>query len=255
MHAAHRVTLLRTGHLPDSASVQAESAELSVVTKSILGQSARVSYVFLVDNDLLKIPAREKNAYDHNSPDDGNTITIAEMRKAGDFRAAQLFRRSNTRGPVTGFNVYLLGDTLAFVPPTEQAENRESPKEPKLVELAKSLSVTTALADAGEHDSGYSSQAHSSKSTSPTDSRHSIPHTAEEIISRSEMIRLAALWMDESLDLYDTTFPIPVHLAHLAAKRAQKQIVQPVWDQQTRAFSPPKLQSVHEDIMDTLYFL
>jgi hypothetical protein len=67
---------------------------------------------------------------------------------------------------------------------------------------------------------------------------------------------LAAIWKDEGLGLYSTKWPIPTHLARLAAKRAMVHIRVEDWQHVSQNDTAPySLPPVHENVRDTLYYL
>jgi hypothetical protein len=64
------------------------------------------------------------------------------------------------------------------------------------------------------------------------------------------------IWMDEHLELYDTEWPIPTHLAHLALKRAKLHLVTNDWEYEMHGQTAPVyLPEVHEDVRNTLYYI
>ncbi|KAK3719947.1 hypothetical protein LTR37_004070 [Vermiconidia calcicola] len=73
-------------------------------------------------------------------------------------------------------------------------------------------------------------------------------------VTKAELKRLADLWSDDRLGLYDTKWPIPTHLARLATKRAQLHMRLDKWNKTDDA-APCSLPQVHKDVENTLYFL
>ncbi|KAK4503054.1 hypothetical protein PRZ48_006481 [Zasmidium cellare] len=74
-------------------------------------------------------------------------------------------------------------------------------------------------------------------------------------VKKAELSSLSKLWCDDRLELYNTNFPIPTHLAHLAAKRAQMHMRYDNFDDAADDAAPCALDPVHDDVKDTLYFL
>ncbi|KAF2171741.1 hypothetical protein M409DRAFT_50395 [Zasmidium cellare ATCC 36951] len=74
-------------------------------------------------------------------------------------------------------------------------------------------------------------------------------------IKNAELTRLAKLWYDDRLELYNTKLPIPTHLAYLAAKRAQLHMRYDNFDDDADDAAPCALDPIHDDVKDTLYFL
>ncbi|KAK4544699.1 hypothetical protein LTR36_003948 [Oleoguttula mirabilis] len=74
-------------------------------------------------------------------------------------------------------------------------------------------------------------------------------------ITNAELLRLAKLWRDDRLGLYDTKWPIPTHLAYLAAKRALFHLRKDKWDDEDDDKAPYSLAKVKEAVAKTLYFL
>jgi hypothetical protein len=67
---------------------------------------------------------------------------------------------------------------------------------------------------------------------------------------------LVAIWKDEGLGLYNTKWPVPTHLAHLAAKRAIVHLRENNWQHTSEGVIEPfTLPNVHENVCDTLYYL
>lgn len=73
------------------------------------------------------------------------------------------------------------------------------------------------------------------------------------LVAKTDIDMLAALWTDDGLGLYSTKWPIPTHLARLAAKRAMIRLRTDDWQNEHTA--PFSLPSVHENVRDTLYYL
>ncbi|KAK5135554.1 hypothetical protein LTR08_005034 [Meristemomyces frigidus] len=73
-------------------------------------------------------------------------------------------------------------------------------------------------------------------------------------IRNSELAKLAMLWRDENLELFDTKWPIPTHLAHLAAKRAVFRLRADRFDKDDDT-APFSLPDVQPDVAGTLYYL
>ena len=84
-----------------------------------------------------------------------------------------------------------------------------------------------------------------------------IQSSLKSAISNGELKRLAKLWQDDRLGLYDDTkWPIPTHLAYLAAKRALFHLRYEKWDDDDKDDAAPcTLPEVKEGVRDTLYYL
>jgi hypothetical protein len=76
--------------------------------------------------------------------------------------------------------------------------------------------------------------------------------TSKVEVTGADTDLLAALWKDEALGLYSTKWPVPTHLAHLAARRA---VVHLRKDDDEKASVPSSLPPVHENVRNTLYYL
>ena len=74
-------------------------------------------------------------------------------------------------------------------------------------------------------------------------------------VTYNELKRLADLWCDRHLGLYDTKWPIPTHLAYLATKRAQFHLRYDKWDSDDDDAAPCYLEEVDPEVQKTLYFL
>jgi hypothetical protein len=85
------------------------------------------------------------------------------------------------------------------------------------------------------------------------DTQHKTPlYTSELEVTETDTDLLAAIWKDEGLGLYSTKWPVPTHLAHLAAKRAMLHLRK---DDKGKAIMSSTLPPVHENVRDTLYYL
>jgi hypothetical protein len=67
---------------------------------------------------------------------------------------------------------------------------------------------------------------------------------------------LAHVWKDDHLELYETKWPIPTYLAHLALDRAHCHLVTNDWvTTKGGQTAPVFLPEVHEKVRDTLYYV
>ncbi|KXT16642.1 hypothetical protein AC579_8046 [Pseudocercospora musae] len=249
----HQVTLLRTGSRV--GDVEVEAKVLLKEVKEVLGQASQVSYISLcADHDhSSKTLAQDRNEYAQKS--EGAAMLLADLRELSEYRIGKLYRRTAARTTTDVFNIHLFGDRLAAEAVAEPFAKQESPIEPKPTRLFRDLVISTAH-NGTAVDSGYGgSQTPSSRTTSPTESTHQIQVRGGLPITKLEIKRLVALWSDASLGLHDTKLPIPSHLAQAATKRAMTHLSEISTDQQKTKYETPKLNPVHKDVKDTLYYL
>ncbi|KAF7192705.1 hypothetical protein HII31_05977 [Pseudocercospora fuligena] len=246
----HRVTLLRTGS--KFGDVELEAKVLLKGVKEALGQACQVSYISLREDESSGAFARDRTEKFQKS--DGAAMLLADLREVSEFRVGKLYRRTAARNITDVFNIHLFGDRLAVEAIAEPFGKQESPVEPNPTGPFRDLKINTGNGSSGK-DSAYGSQTPSSKTTSPTDSTHQLHVRGELPITKLEIKRLVALYSDASLGLHDTKLPIPSHLAQAATKRAVTHLSEISTDQQQTKYEQPKLNPVHKDVKDTLYYL
>ena len=89
----------------------------------------------------------------------------------------------------------------------------------------------------------------------PTDGHHGDPPDASILdVAPVEVEILGQIWKDGHLELYDTKWPIPTHLAQLASDRALIHVVTNDWENQTET-TPVYLTKVYKDVRNTLYYV
>ncbi|KXS94569.1 hypothetical protein AC578_7521 [Pseudocercospora eumusae] len=272
----------------------AESSALSAVVAERLGKGSEYSYVFLSShrdaiNPISKGPsavdgvpdALQKATFyvtDTSSHQEGHrSMRVHHVTsKSGETTAIQLEMIENrTSSPVgtkstspvdshhdgIGFEKVVPHRPLARkVELSLMEEDRASVGSSKS-SRSTSPTDTEFSADSGKTTSTRATSLVDDKSLSGKKSKDEIrvslqtfPASVDGVVSDAELTRLAKMWTDESLDLYNTKWPIPTHLAHLALERAKIHLRTEAWinsQNEAKCFLP----AVHKDIADTLYYL
>lgn len=117
------------------------------------------------------------------------------------------------------------------------------------------VSPTTELTQDASEDRSVKSPTLLSAFQSPI---QTTPHEEEKVrakVTPAELDLLTALWKDDDLRLFNTKWPVPTHLAHLAAKRAMVHLC--IKESQSSGDNTASvvLPEVHKDVRDTLYYL
>ncbi|KAF2764327.1 hypothetical protein EJ03DRAFT_355870 [Teratosphaeria nubilosa] len=119
----------------------------------------------------------------------------------------------------------------------------------------KSLrSKTSKLALTSTHDKDVLTQENDTPQISPTSD---IQTAAEKktAIADAELRRLAQLWMYDRMEMYSTKWPVPTHLAYLAAKRAWMHLRKDDWEDPDNGTAPLVLVPVKEEVEKSLCYL
>lgn len=147
--------------------------------------------------------------------------------------------------------------------PTPQRRSR-TPREPGTPSPFHSLTQRTAsgidspkteLTQDASEDRSVNSPTLLSAVQSPIQTTPHEEQKARAKVTPAELDLLAAIWKDDDLRLFNTKWPVPTHLARLAAKRAMVHLStkesQLSDDNNASVFLP----EVHKDVRDTLYYL
>ncbi|KAH9809820.1 hypothetical protein Tdes44962_MAKER06061, partial [Teratosphaeria destructans] len=142
-------------------------------------------------------------------------------------------------------------------PPPNFGHQLQVRQRPSSSSLASSETTASSVP---QHDSAYGSPTKSLRSKTSklalTSTHDKDDRGGEEDCNHGCRAQTPArLWMDDRMELYYTKWPVPTHLAHLAAKRAWMHLRKDDWEDPDNGTAPLVLVPVKEDVARSLYYL